>query len=124
MGYNVITSAELIQALRANGGVSNSITEMIGINRHQVENFDSDNAAVIRQLSNCGEPSQLLLLFWKRNHLPRQAQDKRNKTQQNNDRSRRPKAFRTIRRSLYGSIGRRPSWAPTPTVRYWRATGR
>ena len=55
MGHDVVTSAELIQALRANGGVNNSVAEMIGINRTQVAKFNRDNSAIIGPLQNCGE---------------------------------------------------------------------
>jgi len=55
MGHDIVTSAELVKALRANGGVNNSVAEMIGINRPHVEKFERDNAAIIRPLEACGE---------------------------------------------------------------------
>ena len=55
MGNNVITSHELVMALRANGGINNSVAEMIGINRVGVHRFEEEYAGAIRKLDGFGE---------------------------------------------------------------------
>lgn len=49
-GNNVVTSVELIQALRSNGGVNNSVAEMVCINRTKLGEFEKQNAVVMKRL--------------------------------------------------------------------------
>ena len=55
MEYDVVTSAQLVLALKANGGIANSVAEMIGINRKKVQQFVTENSQIIDALNKCGE---------------------------------------------------------------------
>mmetsp|Transcript_50118 Transcript_50118/g.60491 ORF Transcript_50118/g.60491 Transcript_50118/m.60491 type:complete len:344 (-) Transcript_50118:695-1726(-) len=55
MGHDVVTSTKLVQALKANGGVNNSVSEMVGINRRQVKKFEAVNFCVLHGLRTLGE---------------------------------------------------------------------
>jgi hypothetical protein len=54
MSNDVITPIELGSALNANGGISNTISELVGINRRAVERFEEENSAVIEKLQAIG----------------------------------------------------------------------
>ena len=45
-----MTPSDLVQALRFNGGVSNSIAEIIGINRTKLQEFVTENDEIIKDL--------------------------------------------------------------------------
>jgi hypothetical protein len=47
-GNNVVTSLDLIDALRSNGGINNSIAEMVHVNCLKLEKFEEDNAVVMK----------------------------------------------------------------------------
>ena len=55
MGNDVVTSAQLVLALKANSGVSNSVAEMIGINRNKIEQLVTANSEIVERLNKCGE---------------------------------------------------------------------
>ncbi len=63
MGNDVITSAQLVNALKANGGVANSYVEMIGINRSHARKFEAENASITRMLDGCGEHMETLFNY-------------------------------------------------------------
>jgi len=51
MGNNVVTPIDIVKGLRANGGVNNSVAEMVSINRKKINEFVQTNDSVIRKLS-------------------------------------------------------------------------
>ncbi|CAI9716288.1 Hypothetical predicted protein [Octopus vulgaris] len=55
MGSDVITPVELVDALNANGGVSNTVAELVDINKPTVEHFEQENLEIIGKLQNIGD---------------------------------------------------------------------
>ena len=55
MGADVVTPIKIVDALNANGGVNNTIAEIVGINRPAVQKFEKENHAAIREFCNIGE---------------------------------------------------------------------
>jgi hypothetical protein len=51
MGNDVVTPAQIVQALWAYGGVNNCATELVYINRETIENFATTNKVIINHLS-------------------------------------------------------------------------
>jgi hypothetical protein len=51
MGNDVVTPAQIVQALRANGGVNNCVAELVDINRGTIDNFVTINKVIINHLS-------------------------------------------------------------------------
>jgi hypothetical protein len=51
MGNDVVTPAQIVQALWANGGVNNCVAELVDINRETIDNFVSTNKVIINHLS-------------------------------------------------------------------------
>ena len=50
-GNNIVTPVDIVNALRANGGVNNSIAEMVAINRTKIDAFLKKKCAIIKRLS-------------------------------------------------------------------------
>lgn len=47
MGFNVVTSVELVNALHENGGISNTHAKIIGINCPQIKLIETTNQVLI-----------------------------------------------------------------------------
>jgi hypothetical protein len=50
MGNDVVTPAQIVQALWANGGVNNCVAELVDINRETIDNFVTINKVIINHL--------------------------------------------------------------------------
>eukprot|EP00957_Ditylum_brightwellii_P028342 2140484-Ditylum_brightwellii.AAC.2 len=49
MGSNVATPIELLNALNMNGGISNTVTELIGINRPAIAAFEIQHHPILKK---------------------------------------------------------------------------
>jgi hypothetical protein len=58
-GNDIVTPEQLVNALRCNGGVRNSITELVGINRKAMDEFLIANDAKIEQLKHLKDQSDI-----------------------------------------------------------------
>ena len=52
MGNNVVTPVDIVNSLRANGGVTNCVEEMVTINRNKTEEFINKYSNVISRLES------------------------------------------------------------------------
>ena len=50
-GNDVVTPVDIVRALRANGGLCNSVVEMVSMNRRKIDAFTNDNFATIKRMS-------------------------------------------------------------------------
>jgi hypothetical protein len=50
-GNNIVTPVDIVKVLRANGGVNNSVAEMVGINQTKIDEFMKKKCGIIKRLS-------------------------------------------------------------------------
>ena len=50
MGSDVITPIELVDALNANGGVNNTVADLVGVNRPVIQQFEQHHMETIKKL--------------------------------------------------------------------------
>jgi hypothetical protein len=59
MGNDVVTPLDIVHALRANGGLNNSVADLISINRSKLQKFVEDNKDVIARLRKTKNHSEV-----------------------------------------------------------------
>ena len=68
MGNDVVTPIDIVHALRANGGLNNSVADLISINRSKVQKFVEDNKDVVALLKNTKNHSEVRFDIEKKNY--------------------------------------------------------
>jgi hypothetical protein len=57
-GNDIITPEDIVTALRPNGGVNNSLAEMVAVNRDEMQNFVALHGPIIKGLVNTKRTSR------------------------------------------------------------------